>query len=94
MPSTIILVECDSCKYIWSERLDLPMVVEAFTARLRAMSICPSCGNKKSFLLLGPRYKEAYNKLFGKEAPEGPTPFEGSPITPLPVKDHQQKTKP
>ena len=74
---TIILCECGSCKHIWPEHLDLPMAVDAFVARIRAGSICPRCSSKKSYMLLGDRYKEAYRKLFGKDAPEGPTPFEG-----------------
>lgn len=40
-------LKCQKCEHTWAETLPTPMLLDAFVARLRAISrICPYCGYK------------------------------------------------
>lgn len=79
---TIIVLECfkgqsypggkvyQGCGHKWVERLALPMIVEAFTARVAGASHCPKCGTSKNTMMLtGECFRDAYKELLGVEPP-------------------------
>lgn len=57
------VLECDSCKHVFIERVELPMAVSAFCRRLKAWN-CTKCGATKGILVLtDQRRLDAIEKL-------------------------------
>ena len=59
----ILVVECPACKHseVWCP--DLPMNLDAFAARLKALATCGKCGAGGGALLIGDRLKAAIEDL-------------------------------
>ncbi len=58
-----MIFECGKCKHHWLVTYPLPMPVNAFVIRMKAESVCPKCGKKGAFILLGERYQAALKEL-------------------------------
>jgi len=48
--SNEMLLLCKDCGHKWTERIELPMIVEAALARMRGWECCPKCGGKEIFI--------------------------------------------
>lgn len=44
-------MKCEDCSHEWEEVFSLPMIVDAFVARLRG-TLCPKCGSKEASIVL------------------------------------------
>jgi DNA-directed RNA polymerase subunit RPC12/RpoP len=45
----IMPLKCGACGTEWDEHFSLPMVVDAFVSKSKAVR-CPSCGSKKAMM--------------------------------------------
>ena len=57
------IFECGDCKHKWLVTHPLPMPVQAFVIRMKVASVCPKCGKKDAYMLIGDRFRDALKEL-------------------------------